>query len=548
MELREYQREGIEQIESNFAAGVSHQVLCMPTGAGKTYTFAALSKEYLARNQKVMILTDRKELLSQTCMSFLHVGVNAQLITAKDKHIKRADIYVAMVETLYRRLNSLKNRMAMTHGGDIDLIIIDECHKGNFRKVLNHDFFKAAKVLGVTATPLTHSKKHPLKESFGTIVEPITLPELIEQGALVPCKTYGAIEDVKLKKDTTGEYTDASQMEYFDKSVGYDGVIKEYREHAEGTKALVFCVNKEHTRDTFAAFQRAGYRASWVLSGEDCNRERTLKTFRETNDIQVLCNCGILTTGYDNPSIETIILNRGTASLPLYFQMTGRGSRPYTDKNHFKIIDMFSNFKQHGQWDSDRDWVGIFKNPPEPGKAPMKKCPKCKGEVPASTRFCPLCVGDKDEPGLIVVCGYEFPEVEAEEKELATSEGFVEVPKELFQPAKPIYAMDVKELAEYAGKKGYQKMWVFHQVRRKGRDAVKEWAKSAGYKPGFVWHQEKTRKENLWKDVKAFYGNESMSVGKRIKERIDNDFDGDFFFAEPHLRRELYLAGLLVSP
>jgi type I site-specific restriction endonuclease len=71
----------------------------------------------------------------------------------------------------------------------------------------------------------------------------------------------------------------------------------------------------------------------------------------------------ILTTGFDEPTVESIILNRATKSLTLYFQMIGRGSRILPDKKEFTVIDLGNNLSRFGAWEADTDWKEIFRAP-----------------------------------------------------------------------------------------------------------------------------------------------------------------------------------------
>lgn len=71
----------------------------------------------------------------------------------------------------------------------------------------------------------------------------------------------------------------------------------------------------------------------------------------------------ILTTGFDEPSVESIILNRATRSLTLYFQMIGRGSRIFKDRTTFQVIDLGNNVARFGPWSQPVDWQHIFKYP-----------------------------------------------------------------------------------------------------------------------------------------------------------------------------------------
>jgi type I site-specific restriction endonuclease len=76
-----------------------------------------------------------------------------------------------------------------------------------------------------------------------------------------------------------------------------------------------------------------------------------------------LTSVSILTTGFDEPSVQAIILNRATKSLTLYYQMIGRGSRRMNGKKFFNIIDLGNNAARFGTWDRVVDWQDVFQHP-----------------------------------------------------------------------------------------------------------------------------------------------------------------------------------------
>ena len=84
--------------------------------------------------------------------------------------------------------------------------------------------------------------------------------------------------------------------------------------------------------------------------------------FKKTPDA-ILTSVGILTTGFDEPTVETIILNRATKSLTLYYQMIGRGSRKLPGKDEFTVIDLGNNAARFGLWSEPVNWQHIFKSP-----------------------------------------------------------------------------------------------------------------------------------------------------------------------------------------
>ena len=91
-------------------------------------------------------------------------------------------------------------------------------------------------------------------------------------------------------------------------------------------------------------------------------RKDILEWFKHTPDA-ILTSVGILTTGFDEPTVETIILNRATRSLTLYFQMIGRGSRVLPNKNEFNVVDLGNNAARFGMWNAPIDWQEIFHFP-----------------------------------------------------------------------------------------------------------------------------------------------------------------------------------------
>ena len=113
----------------------------------------------------------------------------------------------------------------------------------------------------------------------------------------------------------------------------------------------------------YETFRAAGYPVAH-LDNTNSKKERSaiLKWFKETPDA-ILTSVSILTTGFDEPTVDSIILNRATKSLTLYYQMIGRGSRILHNKNTFKVIDLGNNFHRFGPWGADLDWQRIFRSP-----------------------------------------------------------------------------------------------------------------------------------------------------------------------------------------
>lgn len=392
-ELRPYQVNSIDGVAKKLQQGKKRVIFQLATGGGKTVTFAGLIHRYLAKqDKKVLVLVHREELLKQARRTLYNwYDIAAAPVTAGIKYLPDVPVYVAMVETASNRIRKNQNYFK-----NIGLVIVDECHIGNFKKLYEH--FNSSWIIGFTATPISGSKKDPLKNHFEDIVCGIDIPELISIGSLVPNKTKHIKNvnrgDIKVKN---GEFDDKEMGLVFSNSRHVQNCLAAYLKHGNGRKTLIFNVNVDHSKKVNAAFEAYGLPSRHLDAGAT-HHERidTIEWFKNT-DNAILNNVGILTTGFDEPSVQNIIINKSTMSLPLWLQMTGRGSRPYQGKDHFTIIDMGGNATTHGDWSDSHDWEDIFFNPDKPregGVAPKKVCKECASVISASAKTCPECGAD----------------------------------------------------------------------------------------------------------------------------------------------------------
>jgi superfamily II DNA or RNA helicase len=390
-----YQENAITEVARKVAGGFRKVVFQLATGGGKTVTFAGLVKRYLDRNsdKKVVILVHRSELLQQAKRTMYEWHeIICYPIVAGQKWIPNTPVYAGMVETVNNRMKKNPN-----YFGKVGLVIIDECHIGNFKKI--HEYFPDAIIVGFTATPISASKKEPLKDQYEDIVCGIDIPDLIASKNLVQNKTYH-IKNVNRKdlRIKNGEFDEKAMGETFSKPKQIDNVVRGYEQYCAGTKTIVFNCSIEHSQLVNDAFVKAGYPSRHLDSySGDAYRKECLAWLKATPNA-ILNNVGILTTGFDEPSVQSIIVNKSTMSLPLWLQMTGRGSRTFPDKDLFTILDMGGNAMSHGDWCAPRNWKELFYNPDKPkdadGVAPVKECPQCEALIHASTTTCPFCGAD----------------------------------------------------------------------------------------------------------------------------------------------------------
>ena len=451
--LRPYQVDSVGQVQRAFASGSKRVILCLPTGAGKTVIFSDIAARAAAKGKRVAILTHRRELLSQ-----------AGRLNSCD---------VLMVETLN---NAIKRGLDL---GQYDLLVIDEAHIGNFRKVLkSFDGF----VIGATATPVSNP---PLKDSYNAIVCPVGIEQLIADKWLATPHTY-AMHPVDTSKLETarGEYTEASLDDAFNKPKVYEGVVSEFVKKWADKKAIVFCVNISATINTAIEFRKQlGPGRVWGVHSKQSpqERERIIADFSASKN-GILVNCGIATTGFDCPDIEVVVINRATKSVALWLQMVGRASRRTATKSDFTILDFGENVTRLGFWQEPRDWANLFEHPKKKGEgvAPVKDCPACGFVAYASARIC-------------ANCGAEFapnPKTEAEVlaelkemqyKALGKLEG------------RKIYdiAQNSADLFELQRVKKYKQAFIERVLYFANYTELQRFWRSKGYTDGYRWRKER---------------------------------------------------------
>jgi len=494
MELRQYQERGLEQVARKL---LTHRKIIyqLATGGGKTITFSAITKRYIEKSGKsVLILVHRKELLTQTIRTLYNAyGISGQMIRAGMKTVPPAAVYVGMVESVNRRMDRLQN---------IGLVIIDEAHNLSFAKMI--DLFPSQYIIGFTATPLTSNKKKPLKNYYEDIVCGVDIPELIEHGSLCQNITYAPKDTVTTSalKVKAGEYDEGLMAMEFSKAKHIQNTVDAYLKYTPDTKALIFNVNIQHSLLVNQAFELAGLNSRQLDSTmTDKERDENVKWYLTTPNA-ILNNVAILTTGFDAPDTETIIMNRATLSMPLWLQCCGRGSRPTDAKASFTIIDLGQNAISHGDWSASRDWENLFFSPPKagtPGFAPVKNCPQCDAIIAARCIMCKYCghlfpppeieEAERMSDFVIITKGIDVVSIIEQNREKKEYFPFFNIGSRLAQAAK----QTVREMTDENFKfilSNYDKL-------------AKEWCHQKGKKYN-DWHKQRA-KETLIEELKKYF-------------------------------------------
>lgn len=339
--LRTHQTEAVYKAEEGIADG-KRILLDMATGTGKTIVFAEIMKRFnLRTGRKALALAHRDELVSQAISKIgrqtgKEVSREQGTIIANPK----ADFVVGSVQTLQNtRLIGWKEN----HFG---MLVIDECHHSpakTYKNIIEH--FEVEALMGVSATLDRHDMKS-LGEIFDEIVFRYPLHQAIRDGNLVPIRGKKVKDfDIDLSglKVTAGDYSDSDLgrilTDYF--SPIAHNIIKE----TETMKSLVFMPNVESSRLMAEELRSKGCNAGF-LSGKHSKEERRNILYQfHSGGITHLCACDILTEGFDEPSIEAIVILRPTPSRPLFAQIVGRGTRlsPDTGKKEMLLLEFTYN-------------------------------------------------------------------------------------------------------------------------------------------------------------------------------------------------------------
>lgn len=352
-ELREYQKECLDKILESYREGTRRQLICLPTGSGKTVIFSEFPGFFKMKN-RMLVLAHRSELLDQAREKIIRAnpGLTVEVDQANRKAGPNCDVVVASIPTLGRKHSK---RLQRLDPDQFFLIIVDEAHHSTaktYLRVLKHfglfDETSPKLLVGFTATP-KRGDGQGLDRVFQEIVYSKSLPEMINNGFLAPLAGYRVETDIDLSRVRVrmGDFV----VSHLSRAVNVDRrnslIVKVYQEHLKGKQTLCFCVDVEHAFQMADAFNVNGIQAA-AITGETEKTERSkiLEKFK-TGDIHVLTNCMVLTEGYDEPSVQGIIIARPTRSSLLYTQMIGRGTRLYPKKKEAVIIDIVDATKEH---------------------------------------------------------------------------------------------------------------------------------------------------------------------------------------------------------
>lgn len=332
-------------------------LLILPTGSGKSIVIANIIREL---GQPTLVFQPSKEILVQNHAKLCSYGYRAGIYSASAGEKRLQNVTFATVGSVVKKLHLLER---------FKYVLVDECHTvnskgGMYEEVISH---MGVRTLGLTATPYrlgrdtnergeTQSILKFLTRTrprvFEDVVYYVQNRELFDAGFLAKLVYHPikVINRAALQLNSTGnDYTDESVRMQYEQSGFYKKLLQVVNRlfHPEVGRrnALVFT---RFVKEAEMVAQAVPGTAVVTAETPDKDRDRIISQFR-AGRIRCVANVGILTTGFDYPELEAVVMARPTRSLALWYQVVGRGIRPHPQKANTMIIDMGDNLEQFGR-------------------------------------------------------------------------------------------------------------------------------------------------------------------------------------------------------
>lgn len=348
---RPYQQEAIDAHIGFFKSPKQeHALSILPTGSGKSIVIAHTAMNV---EGKTLVFQPSKEILEQNYAKFISYGYRAAIYSASAGHKWVADVTFATIGSVIRKKHLFK---------EFKNIIVDECHLVSAQSGMYVEFINSiegCKVLGLTATPyrLSASMEGAMLKFltrtrprvFSNVLYYVQNDVLFNSGHLAKLEyfSFDIIKRDMLTMNSSGtDFTEASLKSYYRKidmpqtTAYYANRLLKKRKNLLIFSSLIEEANKvKHLVEGCV-----------ILTGETekKDREQILSQFK-AGKIRCVVNVGVLTTGFDYPELECVLIARSTMSLALYYQIVGRAMRPHADKVSSWIVDLGGNIKFFGK-------------------------------------------------------------------------------------------------------------------------------------------------------------------------------------------------------
>ena len=396
--LREYQQQASDVAVQFFRSKEKKNGLIVaPTGAGKSLIIADIARQL---DGNVMVLQPSKELLEQNYSKLATYDIEASVYSAS---LNRKDIG----KITFATIGSVANHMELFD--DFNAILVDEAHNVNAAGGQYKDFFEKVprKVLGLTATPYrlytsqgievdgVYKPNGSFKEEdyygddlrpiagvrevnkcilkfltrtrprvFSKVLYSIGIDTLLQQGYLARLRYFNmpVVNPNNIRRNSTGrDYDERSLSAEFSRvslSARLAEIVSRLMHPKDGIPRKGILVFTRFITESEALCHAVPGCA--MLTGDTPADERTrIITDFKAGKIKALTNVGVLTTGFDYPELDTIVMACPTMSLAKWYQCIGRAIRPSPGKRGW-VVDLGGNYDRFGEVENLR----LFENKP----------------------------------------------------------------------------------------------------------------------------------------------------------------------------------------
>jgi len=356
MKLRKHQKKQNKLALKSFKKN-DHVLFAAPTGFGKSLCILDLVQRFVNDGERVVVIAPYRKLVTQILDTF--VDELPALLMGSDSYgnVRTANIIVASLNTLSRRLKNDSGYL-----GDIDRVVIDEVHLGfnipnnkpsTIVKPLYDRYWTKAKWLGFTATPITAGGYR--LEGWDDTIFKYNTAWLIKKGWLSEFEYLAkkAIDTRHLKLQATGDYKVEDMEEITNTATAISAVHDNYMEYCKGKKTLMFAVSINHGQLIQDAFIREGLSSRLIHSQLSEKEQKQILEEYKNNVFDILINIAMLTTGFDDPEVEALIIARPIGSLRLAIQCWGRALRVHSAIDKVLILDLTGVYDKVGHLPDD---------------------------------------------------------------------------------------------------------------------------------------------------------------------------------------------------
>jgi len=387
--LRPYQTEIIESVTREVRAARRSVLIQGSTGIGKGVIFDALIHRAVTKGKRVLFVSHRKELNDQISRMLDRRSIEHGIFSRQHwRYRPGLPVQVASIQTLARAEAK----------PDADLLLVDEAHHvaaGQYQEVLA--LYPKAVLIGASATPERLDGKG-LGDVFQAMVCAPSMGELVELGYLLPFRVFAPEQpDLTGVKKSHGDYN----LKQLDEAVRRSttrlgGITREYRDKANGMRAIAFCVSIEDSKALAQQFCDDGIAAEHVDGTMPTGQRDAILARLRDGQTMVVTNVQLWTEGVDVPVVNCVILGRPTESLGLYLQQVGRGARPHPGQEYCLVLDHAGCVHRHGLPTQPRHWSlegRVARTKKDDAIVPLVTCESCGTIRPHTQTFCSTCRG-----------------------------------------------------------------------------------------------------------------------------------------------------------